>query len=103
MRNFYLSRRLFVAGSLASPLLAFPSAIAQDKPVDPATLKAGEFQWHPDRSPHGPVVVLVSIPKQWRRGAHRRIDLLHRSNGTFNSGRCLRHPAERSASSFIDL
>jgi len=65
MRNFCLSRRLFVAGSLASPLLAFPSAIAQDKPVDPATLKAGEFQWHPDRSPHGPVVVLVSIPKQW--------------------------------------
>jgi hypothetical protein len=65
MRDFYLSRRLFVAGSLASPLLAFPSAIAQDRPVDPATLKAGEFQWHPDRSPQGPVVVLVSIPKQW--------------------------------------
>src|SRR5262245_42195769 len=65
MRDLYLSRRLFVAGSLASPLLAFPSAIAQDRPVDPATLKAGEFQWHPDRSPQGPVVVLVSIPKQW--------------------------------------
>lgn len=61
-----LSRRRFVAGSLASPLLAaFPHAIAQDQPVDPATLKPGEFQWHPDRSPTGPVVVLVSIPKQW--------------------------------------
>ena len=60
------SRRLFVTGSLASPLLAaFPNAIAQDQPVDPATLKPGEFQWHPDRSPEGPVIVLVSIPKQW--------------------------------------
>ena len=61
-----LSRRLFVAGSLASPLLtAFPAAIAQDRPIDPTTLKPGEFQWHPDRSPQGPVVILVSLPKQW--------------------------------------
>ena len=61
-----LSRRLFVTGSLASLLLAaFSNAIAQDQPVDPATLKPGEFQWHPDRSPEGPVIVLVSIPKQW--------------------------------------
>jgi hypothetical protein len=61
-----LSRRLFVAGSLASPLLAsFSSATAQDQPVDPATLKPGTFQWQPNRSPQGPVVVLVSIPKQW--------------------------------------
>jgi hypothetical protein len=60
------SRRVFVAGALASPLTAFfPEAIAQDKPVDPATLKPGEFQWHPERAAGGPVVVLVSIPKQW--------------------------------------
>ncbi len=64
--NSRLSRRLFVAGSFATPLLAaFPQAIAQDKPVDPATLKRGTFQWHPDRSPQGPVVILVSLPKQW--------------------------------------
>jgi hypothetical protein len=61
-----LSRRLFVAGSLVSPLLtAFPAAIAQDQPMDPATLKPGAFQWHPDRSLQGPVVILVSLPKQW--------------------------------------
>lgn len=64
-RDLCLSRRLFVAGSLASPLLMFPNAIAQDQPVDPATLKPGGFQWHPGRSQNGPVVVLVSIPKQW--------------------------------------
>ena len=61
-----LSRRLFVTGSFATPLLAtFPNAIAQDQPVHPATLKPGTFQWQPNRSPQGPVVVLVSIPKQW--------------------------------------
>src|SRR6476646_44214 len=64
-RDLCLSRRLFVAGSLASPLLMFPNAIAQDQLVDPATLKPGEFQSHPDLSQSGPVVVLVSIPKQW--------------------------------------
>ena len=64
--NSRFSRRLFIAGSLATPMLGvFPRAIAQDQPIDPAKLKPGEFQWHPDRSPAGPVVVLVSIPKQW--------------------------------------
>jgi hypothetical protein len=43
----------------------FPDAIAQDTVIDPATLKPGEFQWQPQRAPEGPVVVLVSIPKQW--------------------------------------
>jgi hypothetical protein len=61
-----LSRRLFVTGAIASPLLPlFPRAIAQDQPIDPATLKPGAFQWQPQRAPNGPVVVLVSIPKQW--------------------------------------
>jgi hypothetical protein len=60
-----LTRRLFVSGSLASPLVAaLPVAFAQ-QPVDPATLKPNQFQWQPERAPNGPVVVLVSIPKQW--------------------------------------
>jgi hypothetical protein len=61
-----ISRRSVIAGSLAFPVVAtFPDAIAQDDVVDPATLKPGEFRWHPERSPAGPVVVLVSIPGQW--------------------------------------
>ena len=60
-----LTRRLFVSGSLASPLVALPFAFAQQQPVDPATLKPNQFQWQPERAPNGPVVVLVSIPKQW--------------------------------------
>jgi hypothetical protein len=27
-------------------------------------LKAGQFKWHPERSPNGPVAIIVSIPKQ---------------------------------------
>jgi hypothetical protein len=61
-----MSRRAFVTGSLSTPLLAtFPSALAQDQIFDPATLKPGEFRWTPERAAEGPVVVLVSIPKQW--------------------------------------
>lgn len=62
---FGLTRRLFVGGSLALPLaITLPDAIAQDV-VDPATLKPGQFVWHPERAPAGAVVVLVSIPGQW--------------------------------------
>lgn len=31
---------------------------------DAATLKPGEFTWHPERAPSGPVVIIVSIPEQ---------------------------------------
>src|SRR6202035_5604230 len=36
------------------------------RPVAPsaATLKAGDYVWHPEVSPAGPVVVLVSLPDQ---------------------------------------
>jgi hypothetical protein len=61
-----ISRRAFLAASVAAPLGArLASALAQSQFVDPATLKPGEFSWNPERSPEGPVVVLVSIPKQW--------------------------------------
>ena len=59
-----LSRRLFVVGTLAAPIVALlPRAIAQEAP-DLATLKPGQFAWTPERAPSGPVVVLVSIPDQ---------------------------------------
>ena len=64
MREFRLSRRTAMLGSLALPFAAaFPSAIAQDAP-DLAKLKPGQFTWNPERAPTGPVVVLVSIPDQ---------------------------------------
>jgi hypothetical protein len=61
-----ISRRAFLAASAAAPLGArLPGALAQGQFVDPATLKPGEFSWNPERSPEGPLVVLVSLPKQW--------------------------------------
>jgi hypothetical protein len=64
MRDFLLTRRTVVLGSLSAPLVAaLPHAIAQDAP-DLASLKPGEFIWTPERAPDGPVVVLVSIPDQ---------------------------------------
>ena len=61
-----ISRRAFLAASVAAPLGArLPGALAQGPFVDPATLKPGEFNWNPERSPEGPLVVLVSLPKQW--------------------------------------
>jgi hypothetical protein len=73
MRNFTLTRRTVMLGTLATPLAAtFPRAIAQDAP-DLSAMKPGQFVWTPERAPSGPVVVLVSIPDQrvvvYRNGA----------------------------------
>ena len=40
-----------------------PTALVPDVP-DAAELEPGEFYWHPERSPSGPVVIIVSIPEQ---------------------------------------
>jgi hypothetical protein len=64
MRDFSPTRRTLLLGTLAAPLAAsFPHAVAQDAP-DLSKLKPGQFVWTPERSPAGPVVVLVSIPDQ---------------------------------------
>ena len=38
-----------------------PSAAPSD---DGKTLKPGQFTWHPERAPSGPVAIIVSVPKQ---------------------------------------
>jgi L,D-transpeptidase catalytic domain len=61
-----ISRRAFLAASAATSLGAgLAGALAQTPFIDPATLKPGQFTWNPERSPEGPIVILVSIPKQW--------------------------------------
>ena len=45
---------------LAGELIA-----AEEQLDDPKKLKPGEFAWHPERAPDGPVVIIVSIPDQW--------------------------------------
>jgi hypothetical protein len=64
MHEVSLTRRTVMLASLATPLAAaFPRAIAQEAP-DLSKMKPGQFSWNPERSPAGPVVVLVSIPDQ---------------------------------------
>lgn len=58
---------LLAVGASMWPLrrsLADPATSAGADDPDPGTLKPGESYWHPDRSPSGPVVIIVSIPKQ---------------------------------------
>ena len=45
------------------PAAATPAATAPDV-RDAVTLKPGEFTWHPERAPSGPVVIIVSVPEQ---------------------------------------
>lgn len=61
-----MNRRQFsvIAGSAAALRLTLGPVWAQlvDKPAD--ELKNGEFDWYPDRSPGGPVLIIVSLPEQ---------------------------------------
>lgn len=57
-----VTRRFLLAGIGVAclPLKAF----AQTNPlIEIENLRPGEFVWHPDRSPNGPVTVIVSIPR----------------------------------------
>lgn len=50
---------------LAVALLLFAGlALAQDTPRGPLELKPGEFLWHPEIAPSGPVVLVVSLDEQ---------------------------------------
>ncbi|AKC88108.1 hypothetical protein WQ53_01150 [Pseudoxanthomonas suwonensis] len=48
----------------AALLLAATAALAQDVPRGPLDLKPGEFLWHPEIAPEGPVVLVVSLDEQ---------------------------------------
>src|SRR5258708_38592474 len=83
----FLAATIFAAVSF---LFVTPESYAQahtkGRAVAPftATLKPGEYDWHPELSPTGPVVVLVSLPDQvlyvYRNGV--RI-----ANSTVSSGK----------------
>lgn len=47
----------------AEPAEPMP-AIQPEAPTEVASLEPGEFLWHPEVSPSGPVVVIVSLPEQ---------------------------------------
>ena len=40
------------------------STLGTAKTIMPSMLKPGEYAWHPELSPQGPVVLIVSLPEQ---------------------------------------
>ncbi|MEZ5811617.1 MAG: L,D-transpeptidase [Rhizobiaceae bacterium] len=58
--------RRFVLGGLVSTvaLAGMWPVYAKQVIKEIADLKPGEFTWHPERSPNGPVSVVVSLPEQ---------------------------------------
>ena len=55
-------RRLAALG--LAPLTLAPFGALAEVVKEIHDLKPGEFTWHPERSPKGPVAVVVSIPEQ---------------------------------------
>ena len=62
-----ISRRklLLFAGAVPLAIAAGELIASEEQLANPKKLKPGEFAWHPERSPDGPVVIIVSIPDQW--------------------------------------
>jgi hypothetical protein len=60
-----LNRRELLIGGLAVGVsLVAAETVGQEVLKEIADLKPGEFTWHPDRQPAGPVAVVVSLPEQ---------------------------------------
>ncbi len=57
---------LFIALLTASQAMEKPSAHTKGTPTGKPTgkLKPGEYWWHPEISPQGPLMILVSVPEQ---------------------------------------
>ena len=70
----------------AAALLAAASAPGAPPAPPPAGMRPGEFVWHPERSPSGPVVVLVSIPEQQARVFRNGVEIGRSTVSTGRSG-----------------
>jgi hypothetical protein len=57
-------RELIVGGAALGVSLIAAETVGQEVLKEIADLKPGEFTWHPDRQPAGPVAVVVSLPEQ---------------------------------------
>lgn len=55
-------------------------------PGRPEGLRPGEFVWHPERAPSGPVVVVVSIPEQQARVFRNGVEIGRSTVSTGRSG-----------------
>ena len=60
-----LNRRELLAGGITvGVVLIAAETVGQEVLKEIGDLKPGEFTWHPERQPTGPVAVVVSLPEQ---------------------------------------
>jgi hypothetical protein len=66
LRLLLLGAGFAAGGYRVSPALARPRRTTQRKGAAPGRgqLKPGQFDWHPERSPSGPLAIIISVPKQ---------------------------------------
>jgi hypothetical protein len=65
MSNIDRRNALKRLGALAAAPLFMPMAMyAQQVEKEPGELKPGEYTWHPQRAPKGPLAIVVSVPEQ---------------------------------------
>ncbi len=65
MVSVFQNRRLFVFGALCiGSVFAVEKALGKQVMKEISQLQPGEFTWHPERSPQGPVAVVVSLEQQ---------------------------------------
>jgi len=57
-------RALLVGGVAAGVSLIAADVVGQEVLKEISDLQPGEFTWHPDRQPTGPVAIVVSLPEQ---------------------------------------
>jgi hypothetical protein len=62
--RFTLSRRTMLLGAAAMAVAPSHGLAIADTIEAVSAMKPGQFTWHPDRSPSGPVAVIVSLPDQ---------------------------------------
>lgn len=63
--NDSISRRGFMRGGVAVGVtLVAAETLGEEVLKEISALQPGEFTWHPDRQPTGPVAVVVSLPEQ---------------------------------------
>jgi hypothetical protein len=77
-------RRVLLVAALALLAAVVPAAEKRGRVAPRAELQPGDFTWHPETSPKGPVLVVVSLPQQ-RAYVYRNGVLIGRS--TISSGK----------------
>ncbi|MCF6312487.1 MAG: L,D-transpeptidase [Verrucomicrobiales bacterium] len=83
MKSSHFLKLLAIA--LLAPSLLFISA-CETLPTHQAKLKPGQFEWHPERSPSGPLLIVISVDDQIAYVYRNGINIARSTVSTGKSG-----------------